>query len=98
MPKALDPKVIEELIRLRDEMQERNPLPPYYPRGTIRFVKVVRPEESGNVLAGTLFPFPMSQKDAVEAEKLCKEYGISLQDHQKWTPPSSCGCGCHHPH
>jgi hypothetical protein len=77
-PVKLPEDVIRKLIKLRNKLMASSPLPPFYPRGTKVFLKVVRPEESGDVFAGTLFPIPLSPEDEKEARALCKEYGISF--------------------
>ena len=57
---------VVELFRIRDKMMQNSYLPPYYPRGAMRFQKFSRPEEYGNPFGGLLFSYSLSDADHVE--------------------------------
>ncbi|MES2314534.1 MAG: hypothetical protein V4524_01170 [Patescibacteria group bacterium] len=66
---AMEPDKVDalmELIELRDKMEEQGFLPPYYPRGTIRFFGFKRPEEKGEPMSGLYFQPPLSHEDRLE--------------------------------
>ncbi|MFA6463800.1 MAG: hypothetical protein WCV55_02240 [Candidatus Paceibacterota bacterium] len=71
----------QKFVRLRDALAKIIPDDfVYIPRGAERYLKVVHPKESGNLLVGTIFPLPLSDHDRVEALKLASEYGITIPE------------------
>jgi hypothetical protein len=59
-------EALTTIIRIRDRIQDEGILLPYYPYGSKRFIKLIRPEEDGNPFGGLLFPMSLSDGDRVE--------------------------------
>jgi len=73
-------RLTAKVVALRDTHSGLSGLCHYIPGDPEAFLRIVKPEEEANPLAGSLFPIPLSEKDQKEAVALAEICGIRIPE------------------